>query len=72
MCQAIDELMQDNWNEGHVQGQHQTTLLFRHLPDDNRLADLELATREDEVLERLMREYGLCHDIQIIIKNALE
>ncbi len=67
MCQAIDELMQDNWNEGHVtglsqgvsQGQHQTTLLFRHLLDDNRLADLELATREDVVLEKLMREYGI-------------
>nr|MBP3598383.1 Rpn family recombination-promoting nuclease/putative transposase [Eubacterium sp.] len=63
MCQAIEELMQDNWNEGHAAGlsedRERIARLIQKLSEDNRLNILEQVVQDCNILEELMREYSI-------------
>lgn len=55
MCQAIEEMLQDEREEG----MRKITLLFRKLVEESRFNELKRATKEIDYRDKMLEEYGL-------------
>ncbi len=57
MCKAIDEMLQDEREEGREEGINKVSFLFQKLIENERFEDLERAAKEAEFRNRLLEEF---------------
>lgn len=57
MCQAIDEMLQDEREEGREEGINRVSFLFQKLIENQRFEDLERAAKEAEFRNQLLEEF---------------